>query len=476
MAQRLKSIRLYLYWIIGISSIFTQHSFRDVTLLSEKEQFGWYVLYVVLSIIFLAAFHYFVFYENITIKNKAIPKERTESLMKVLTVIDKDIPSSNELRSTTSEINEMVKPMLETISSALNISLSTLLSGSTAERFNVPLIREKFLWMIKNHLNQDALSTDHDLMVYDDRTRSSFDFNQQESDFFIDTMEDDIDEGFAKIYSKSHNSKVLASEYKQLIYDAIMNMQLKDLPFYSHSKLGAFWIRELFRARRYAPSVYKFAVTINGPAINIDMKNLEGFYLADITFAIQCQEWPGSSDWLIRDREWPNMEDVHRIQALGFHLVPKSQSNNDRKGKTWRFSFSKAEVELSKLINPIARKCFIALKIIAKDFLKPQCKQLKSYHLKTIFYRVVEQTEQDQWTIGKIEIAFHFLLDEVIRAVINKDCRHFWLQQINLFENFTGKDINKLTTVLMKVKEKPTNYLRKHEFRYREPIASSRIV
>ena len=406
----------------------------------------------------LAGWHYLSFSDIITFKVKKRPKKRDESLMQILTIIDKDIPLSDELNSTKFEINEMARPMVETIANTFKISLSTLLSGSTAERFNVPLTRRKFLWMLKSHLNKDALYTDHDLMVYNDTVQSSFDSNRQQQDYFIDTIEEGIDQGFAKIYSKSQNSIVTASETKQLIYEAIMNMQIKTLPFYSHEVLGAARVLALYKKCRYPPAQEKFQVTMNGPAINIHMSKAEGFYLADITFGIQCKEWPASSDWLTRNREWPNMEDVYRIKAGGFHLVPKSQPN-DEKGHTWRFSFSKAEIEFSKLINPIARKCFIALKIIGKDFLKPQCERLKSYHLKTIFYRVVEQTKPEQWTDERIEIEFDFLLDEIIRAVINKDCRHFWLQQINLFEEFTGRDIKKLQKILMKIKEKPTHYI-----------------
>ena len=59
---------------------------------------------------------------------------------------------------------------------------------------------------------------------------------------------------------------------------------------------------------------------------------------------------------------------------------------------TWRYSFSLAERELSKEINEIARKCFLCLKIISADHLKPICKRLKSYHLKTILFRTLEVT------------------------------------------------------------------------------------
>ena len=93
----------------------------------------------------------------------------------------------------------------------------------------------------------------------------------------------------------------------------------------------------------------------------------------DLTYCLQCKEWPHLSDWPSRpNRLWPSKEDIERVKNLGCHLVPKSQPN-DKQGVTWRFSFVKAEVELSKLISLTARRCFIALKVIGKDFLYPYC-------------------------------------------------------------------------------------------------------
>jgi len=67
-----------------------------------------------------------------------------------------------------------------------------------------------------------------------------------------------------------------------------------------------------------------------------------------------------------------------RIASLGCHIVPKSQPD-DEEELSWRISFSRAEVELSKLIPPTARMCLIGLKIIAKDYLSVACSRISSY-------------------------------------------------------------------------------------------------
>ena len=138
--------------------------------------------------------------------------------------------------------------------------------------------------------------------------------------------------------------------------------------------------------------------------------------------------------------------------------MPKSQPN-DKQGHTWRFSFSLAEVEISKMIPPIARQCFVTLKVIRKDFLKTKCGKLKSYHLKTIFMWVLEKTQPHEWNSENAEVVFHSLLDAVIKAVSERYCPHYWLNDINLFEDFTLRDAHKLHMFLNRVKRNPTHYI-----------------
>lgn len=112
--------------------------------------------------------------------------------------------------------------------------------------------------------------------------------------------------------------------------------------------------------------------------IRVKHRVVKQSFLVDITFSIKCKEWPESSDWPMRNRQWPKQVDAQRIvNEIGCHLVPKSPLD-DKKGIHWRYSFSKAEVELSKLVPPAARKCFIVLKIISKDYIQPTCKELTS--------------------------------------------------------------------------------------------------
>ena len=203
-----------------------------------------------------------------------------------------------------------------------------------------------------------------------------------------------------------------------------------------------------------------FSVEKHGPAIHIkvDNKMESSYFEADLTYGFKCNEWPKESDWLQRCRKWPSKKDVKEIVEQGIHIVPKSQSN-DNKELTWRYSFSYPELELSKKINEVARKCFLALKIIGKDFLMPTCQKVKSYHLKTIFYFHVERIEPTYWRENQIEECFQSLFSEVMGAFRERRCLHFWLTSINLFDRLTVSDAEKLLEVCRKIKEKPTRYI-----------------
>ena len=140
-------------------------------------------------------------------------------------------------------------------------------------------------------------------------------------------------------------------------------------------------------------------------------------------------------------------------------MIPKSQPK-DKKKITWRFSFSYAEVQLSKLINPVAQKCFICLKVIGRYYLEPQCEKFRSYHLKSIFYYTLEKTQIELWTDHNIEKGFEVLLDELLQTLNEKHCPHFWISNINLYEGIERKSLKSLYKTSLKIRKNPAPYIK----------------
>ena len=156
-----------------------------------------------------------------------------------------------------------------------------------------------------------------------------------------------------------------AKKMKDVLYKVVGRTKLTDYP----TTLKQNDLSDVFLKTLEATSV---VVKKQGPAVKLVIgssraqepcNSINNIFLADLTFSIKCS-WPAYCTWLDRPhRYWPSPEDVQRIHNLGCHVVPKSQVD-DLSFLTWRFSFSKAEVELSKLVFDCVRKCFLAYLII----------------------------------------------------------------------------------------------------------------
>ena len=180
-------------------------------------------------------------------------------------------------------------------------------------------------------------------------------------------------------------------------------------------------------------------------------------FLADLTFSVPCNDWLMLSNRQTRNKKWPQQEDVERIILVGIHLAQLSQKEY-KQGLTWKISFSKDEVEISKLIPEVARTCFVALKVIAKDYLLVNCCCLKSYHLKTILHSI-ETTGLKFWCEEYLKECFSQFLINLTIAIEGKRFPHFWLPHINLFEDLSEKKAKEVVESFSKVKEKPEKFI-----------------
>ena len=411
-------------------------------------------------------------------RKRIFHKKAKSDLKKILTIIGNCIPDNNQLRIITEQayanMDEVVKLLRKTFSGK-RIELS--LNGSAAERFGAPLSSEWIL--IKEDINDShALITDFDFIINIEGISASH--HRFNGDFEIKTNEDGIDIGFAKIYCqnsqinetfKMENGLLTATSVKKQILKSINETTMSLFPgFKKYVKCCCYIIGSkdhVVKVEEAGPAI-KLKFSNNkaqaGPMIigNVNFSFTEPFYvnqfLADITFSIPCKEWPHLSDWPRWEIKWLESDQVQRIANLGCDLVPKSQPK-DRRGTTWRYSFSRAEVELSKLIMENARNCFLVLKIIGKDYLFFCCPQLNSYHLKTVFLYKLERTPQSYWVEENIEEALVSLLLELKTAADTKNCPHYWIPTINLFKCFSNRSLKTLSKLLSKITVDAAEYI-----------------
>ena len=198
----------------------------------------------------------------------------------------------------------------------------------------------------------------------------------------------------------------------------------------------------------------KITLDSKGPAMKI---NIVPLFEADITLCIYCPEWPTISDWPSRQRYWPSLADAQRIMSLGCHLVAKPAPDGEDK-TSWRFSFSVAEVELSKLVPETARKCFLAMKIILKDHLQPVVPEICSYHIKTVFLNTLEKFPVGFWAEENIEECFLTLLTELRESLLSMKCSHYWFSFLNLFD-IDRKELQILARKIERIIKDPAPFI-----------------
>ena len=295
-----------------------------------------------------------------------------------------------------------------------------IFSGSAVERYAIPfMLSYKPTDCACNSTCQiNALNTDLDVMFCSLADKATF---SGEGNILVEPLvtDDAGFTGYAKLTSLTPgyqgscvSSKLIRDQAKV----AVENTRVSNLP----------GVPCCCGMSEFTP---KIQLHCKGPAMKINIKPL---FEADVTLCFHCAEWPTLSDWPSRPRYWPSLADAQRMISLGCHLVAKP-APSDVDQRSWRFSFSLAEVELSKLVPDVARKCFVALKIILKDHLQPVVPEIGSYHIKTIFLNTLQKVPLGFWTEDNIEECMLTLLTELCDALLSLKCPHHWFSFINLF-------------------------------------------
>ncbi|XP_078366627.1 cyclic GMP-AMP synthase-like receptor 2 [Oculina patagonica] len=298
-------------------------------------------------------------------------------------------------------------------------------TGSAVERYGIPLMRETTgsISALREYFSMGPLETDLDVMFCSLEDQASFSglgniliepLVSKREGFFGYAQLTSLTPGYER---QCVSSKVIRDQ----AIDAVGYMPEVNLPGISYCY------------RIEDPKVLRLPT---GPAIKLHRLPL---FEADVTICFHCSEWPPMSDWSSRQRYWPSADEAQMIMSLGCHLVPKP-APSDEEETSWRFSFSLAEIELSKLVPDIARKCFLALKIILKDHPQPitLTPAITSYHIKTIFLNTLEKMPVGFWVDGNIEECFLTLLAEHRDALASMNCPHHWFSFVNLFDKETS--------------------------------------
>lgn len=175
--------------------------------------------------------------------------------------------------------------------------------------------------------------------------------------------------------------------------------------------------------------------------------NLFSLDHADQVFSIACDGLPQCANpWLQRKRYWPP-EELLKTKRFNYHLVPKTSRGGDPDIE-WAISFVEIEGWLMDILDPVQQKVFFMFKAFCKDFLPQDPEGLSSYHLKTVFFWTLERSQPGLSKEENISAIFLTLLDALLHRLVTGQCQHYFLPQINLFENIPSELLRTTAEVL----------------------------
>ena len=163
---------------------------------------------------------------------------------------------------------------------------------------------------------------------------------------------------------------------------------------------------------------------------------------------------------------WPQPQLIQEICRDGCYLVarqPKEGRIPEReKHFLWIFSFAAAEKKLlregSRGEANCCRKPVLRILKALKDELNWH--PLKSYHLKTILFHASEDNPW-QWSSDHIGDRFIDLLQRLEKCLREVNCPHYFIKDLNLFEQFPRQRCAELAESVKRIRMNPERVLRK---------------
>ena len=179
----------------------------------------------------------------------------------------------------------------------------------------------------------------------------------------------------------------------------------------------------------------------------------------DHVFSVKCHFWPNiAAGWLRRNSKsgFPTEELKTSIMLGGVFIVPKSYPGGNE-DLDWRFSFSTAELELTKHWTDEQNLAYLIFKSIYYDQLyipheNSVHNSISSYCLKTIMMWACEDEDEEFWTESNMMSCVSFLLYQ-LKMALQKSClQHYFIDNLNLLQDveplFMDNIIQKVTSIL----------------------------
>ena len=190
---------------------------------------------------------------------------------------------------------------------------------------------------------------------------------------------------------------------------------------------------------------------------SFDEKQIRGSF--DLVPGIECDGFPLiAKDWKkrVEGKPWPHPQTVTLIVSSGFYLVPKiSKSTGSDPSTSFTIGFNTAEKLLAQSVTRFQRECYRVLKMYYYEKLKLKPKVLSTYHLKTVFFWVLEKTDGSIWKEENRAYCCMLLLQYLRMFIMKGNLPHYFLPENNLFKYLEKRELKKVLKAVEDVMADP---------------------
>ncbi|XP_052089101.1 uncharacterized protein LOC127725830 [Mytilus californianus] len=189
----------------------------------------------------------------------------------------------------------------------------------------------------------------------------------------------------------------------------------------------------------------------NGPALTeICWDNVlsSQTLVSDNVTCLRYDYWPSCANaWINRskDTDWPPKQIIEQVKAEKCLLAPVGHFDSSNKTIQWRLSM-RGENVLFEDLNNVQIYCYIMLKIVMKDHIRPlyqsdnQKDILSSYCLKNLIFWCAEK-ENLNWSPSNLIGCLQSCIQKLIKFLRERYMPHYIIEERNLFNS-------KLTPIL----------------------------
>ncbi|XP_071133999.1 uncharacterized protein [Mytilus edulis] len=183
----------------------------------------------------------------------------------------------------------------------------------------------------------------------------------------------------------------------------------------------------------------------NGPALTEicrDNKTSCQVLISDNVPCLVYDYWPPcANDWINRSKDtgWPSEETIKQVVAKKCLLAPVGHFDSNKKNIQWRLS-SRGETDLFAALNDVQIYCYIMLKIVNKDYIRPRCSCdnekdiLSSYCLKNLIFWCAEK-EKLNWIPSNLIVCLQGCIQKLIKYLRDGYLPHYLIKERNLFNS-----------------------------------------